>query len=248
MRALIVDDSAEDRLNLRTLLTNCPDITAIGEAADLSSARKILTQQALDVLFLDIQLGYDSGFDLVDATRKLPCVVLTTVYRELGDKAFDIDATDYIVKPITEERLLRSLRRVAVRLGKQTDSLARVPIHRSGSERRFVPLESIVGVVAEGNYSRIFCDNKDYPDHRSLREWEALLNGYGIERLDRSTLLRPDQINAVQLFGKGARITFHGSVLVFEIGRTALVRLDEILAESKPRQSGGETPPPTTAQ
>lgn len=240
MRALIVDDSAEDRLNLRTLLTDCPDITAIGEAADLESARKILTKQALDVVFLDIQLGYDSGFDLIDLTRKLPCVVLTTVHRELGDKAFDVDATDYIVKPITEERLLRSLRRVTAKLGKEPDTLTRVPVHRSGSERRLVALEAIAAVVAEGNYSRIFCEVKEYPDHRSLREWEALLNGHGFERLDRSTLLRPDQIQAMQLYGKGARITFEDSPVVLEIGRTALIRLEEILSEQRTRRQAPE--------
>jgi DNA-binding LytR/AlgR family response regulator len=247
MRVLIVEDSAEDRLNLRTLLDNCPDITAIEEAADLDSARKILTKQALDVLFLDVQLGHESGFELIDVSRKLPCVILTTVHRELGDQAFDANATDYIIKPVTEERLLRALRRVAVRLGKETDSPTRVPVHRSGSERRLVALTSIVGVVAEGNCSRIYSDAEEYRDHRSLREWEALLNGYGFERLDRSTLLGPDQMKALQLYGKGARITFHRSPAVFEIGRTALVRLQEILAGTQPGQNGNGTQPETTA-
>jgi two-component system LytT family response regulator len=182
------------------------------------------------VLFLDVQLGYDTGFDLIDTSRKLPCVVLTTVHRELGDKAFDANATDYIVKPVTEERLLRSLRRVALRLGKEPETLTRVPVHRSGSERTLIALEVITGVIAEGNYSRIYGDAKEYPDHRSLREWEALLNGFGFERLDRSTLLRPDQIQSMQLYGKGARITFQGSPILFEIGRTALLRLEEILS------------------
>ena len=82
-------------------------------------------------------------------------MIFTTVHNGYGGQAFDSDAVDYLVKPVTEDRLLRALTRAASSFGRPTAPLARVPVHRSGSARRFLALETISAVTAEGNYSRV---------------------------------------------------------------------------------------------
>lgn len=247
MRSIIIDDSPTDRLGLRTLLRQHPGVEIIGEAADLAGARKLLELPALDVVFLDIELGRENGFDLLDSPQPLPCVVFTTVHRHLGEQAFDADATDYLVKPVSEDRLLRALQRVELCRHQDQVSLARVPVHRSGSQRHLVALASIIAVIAEGNYTRVLCGSQAYPDHRSLREWQALLEHYGFERLDRSTLLRPSQVRTLQPYGKGARVSFYQSEFNPEIGRTAFLRLEFLLAKPPPADADAIGAPQASA-
>jgi DNA-binding LytR/AlgR family response regulator len=233
MRALIVDDNKADRDALRGMLESLSGIKVAGEAANLTEARRLLANEELDVVFLDVELGRENGFDLLEADFKLPPVVLSTVHNDYGGQAFDADAVDYITKPITEDRLLRALHRAATARGNETRSLTRVPIHRSGSARYFLALETIFAITAESNYSRVFCGSRDYPDHRRLREWEKLLEGLPFERLDRSTLLRIDQINFLRPQGTGAMLTFQHSQAELPLGRTAYERLKELLEKSR---------------
>ena len=233
MRTLIVDDSKPDRAALRGLLERVSAVDSIQEAECLGSARKILANPDIDLVFLDIEVGRENGFSLLDSVGRDRRVIFTTVHTGYGGQAFDADAVDYLVKPVTEDRMLRALSRAASSFGRSTAPLARVPVHRSGSTRIFLALETLSAVTAEGNYSRVVCGSKEYPDHRRLREWEKLLADFPFQRLDRSTLLRIDHIQAIEPQGAGARVILsHYAVL--ELGRTANERLREVLSDSPP--------------
>lgn len=228
MRALIVDDSAEDRLNLRSLLGRSRGIEITGEAANLVDARRLLSGPSVDLLFLDIQLGRENGFDLLNSLHPRPQVIVTTVHREHGDRAFDLEVADYLVKPITEDRLQRALARAAKAAGgKEEDE--RVAIHRGGAPRQLVSVENIVAVTADDKYSRVVACSREIPDHRTLREWEELLRSRGFERIDRSTLVCPARILSVLPFGRGAKLSFERSQAGIEVGRAGRERLEKIL-------------------
>ena len=237
MRVVIVEDSAEDRLNLGTLLRHYPGLQIVGEAADLNHARQLLAEPEIDLLFLDIELGRESGFDLLRSLSTRPHVILTTVHRQHGEWAYDHDITDYLIKPITEDRLQRALRRA-----EKTDGLSRfdrVAVHRSGSARQLVMIESLVAVVGDDKYSRALSESAEYLDHRTLREWHELLREWHFERIDRSTLVRPDRIQTIRPFGRGAHLTFHQSAIEIEIGRAGRERLEELLALRKSAPPSG---------
>lgn len=229
MRTLIVDDSKPDRAALRGLLERVSAVDSIQEAECLGSAREALSNPDIDLVFLDIEVGRENGFSLLDSLGRDRRVIFTTVHTGYGGQAFDADAVDYLVKPVTEDRMLRALSRAASSFGRSTAPLARVPVHRSGSARRFLALETISAVIAEGNYSRVLCGSMEYPDHRRLREWEKLLADFAVERLDRSTLLRLDHIEQVEPRGAGACLILNNNGKI-EIGRTANERLREVLA------------------
>ena len=229
MRTLIVDDSKPDRAALRGLLERVSAVDSIQEAECLGSAREALSNPDIDLVFLDIEVGRENGFSLLDSVGRDRRVIFTTVHTGYGGQAFDADAVDYLVKPVTEDRMLRALSRAASSFGRSTAPLARVPVHRSGSARRFLALETISAVIAEGNYSRVLCGSMEYPDHRRLREWEKLLADFAVERLDRSTLLRLDHIDQVEPRGAGACLILNNNGKI-EIGRTANERLREVLA------------------
>ena len=229
MRAVIVDDSAEDRLNLRVLLGRCRGIEIVGEAPDLGGARRLLAGPAVDLLFLDIQLGRENGFDLLKSLQPRPQVIVTTVHRNYGERAFDFDATDYLVKPVTEDRLQRALSRAEKASGGTGKELERVSVYRGGSERQMVALENIIAVTGDDKYSRVIAGSRAMADHRTLREWEDLMREKGFTRIDRSTLVRPDRIISVLPYGRGAKLSFRHSPAEIEVGRAGRERLDKIL-------------------
>jgi two-component system, LytTR family, response regulator len=232
MRALIVDDSKPDRAALRGMLERLSGIRSVDEANCLDYARTKLAKTGVDLVFLDIEVGREDGFDLLDAIGKNRRVIFTTVHSGHGGEAFDADAVDYIVKPVTEDRLLRAIRRAAVSFGRSDGPLTRVLVHRSGSARHTLALETISAVLAEGNYSRVRCGSREYPDHRRLREWEKLLDEFPLHRLDRSTLLRLDHIERIEPHGVGALVFLSHASQPVELGRTAYERLREILDTS----------------
>ena len=230
MRALIVDDSKPDRAALRGLLEGVADIASIQEAPCLDTARALLSNPDIDLVFLDIEVGRENGFSLLDAVGRHRRVIFTTVHTGYGGQAFDADAVDYLVKPVTEDRMLRALSRAASSFGRSAAPLVRVPVHRSGSARIFLAMENLSAVTAEGNYSRVVCGSKEYPDHRRLREWEKLLVDFPFQRLDRSTLLRIDHIKAIESEGVGAKVFLANNAYI-RLGRTANERLREVLEE-----------------
>jgi two-component system LytT family response regulator len=109
MRTLIVDDSREDILNLRSLLEGVAHVEIAVAAHSLAAARAMAVEYSPDLVFLDIELGADSGFDLLGHLPQGAQIIFTTVHTEFGAAAYEVNAVDYIVKPVSEERLLRAL-------------------------------------------------------------------------------------------------------------------------------------------
>jgi two-component system LytT family response regulator len=227
-RAVIVEDSEADRLNLRVLLERVPGVDLVGEAGNLAEARELLRRTGADVVFLDIELGPgQNGFDLLKEEFAGLRVVFTTVHRDYAVEAFRVGAADYLVKPVAEADLLRALSRIRSKTGRLAPEVA---VSRSGSPKQLIPLDSIAAVLADGNNSRLVCGSRDYPDRRSFREWLELLEGFPFLELDRSTALRMDQVVSWNSHGTGGLVTLRNAMKPIELGRTAYRRFRETLA------------------
>src|SRR6266853_1066550 len=116
MKALIVDDERLARLELRRLLTEHPEIEIAGEARGGEEALSMIPQLSPDLLFLDIQMPGMTGFELLEQLEDLPQVIFTTAYDEYAIKAFEVNALDYLLKPIVPARLTAALERVRPRV------------------------------------------------------------------------------------------------------------------------------------
>ncbi len=227
MRALIVEDSREDLLNLCYLLGQVPEVEIVGEAHTLAAARTAATETEPDVVFLDIELGPDNGFDLLEHLADSTRVVFATVHTGYGANAFEVNATDYLVKPITEDRLLRALAKLRE---PGAAPLTKVQVYRGGGERHQLALEAVAAIIADRDYSKVICGSREYPDHRRFSEWNELLAGKGFSQLDRSTLVRLDLVHSWQPLGAGLKLKFRNSPVELELGRAAAKRLEEMTA------------------
>src|SRR3954462_9241498 len=125
MRALIVDDERLARKELMKLLEEHPSIEVVGEAMNADEADKLIEELNPDLLFLDIQMPGRTGFQLLESLDSVPLVVFTTAYDEFALKAFQVNALDYLLKPIQPERLSETVSKLAEKERARTAAVAR---------------------------------------------------------------------------------------------------------------------------
>ena len=161
MRAMIVDDEAPARSELHYLLDETGRVESVTEASSAREAVEKLMEAKADVMFLDIQMPKTSGMQLAEALHKLknpPAVVFVTAYSEYALEAFEVDAIDYLMKPVDPERLNQALDKVQARVKPQPQShssVERIPVVKSG-RKVLVPIDQIRYIEAKDDYSCIY--------------------------------------------------------------------------------------------
>ena len=210
MKALIVDDEPLARRELRRLLAAIQGIEVVGEAGNIDDARARIEELAPGVVFLDIQMPGGSGFDLLAQLERVPRVIFTTAYDQYAVKAFDVNALDYLLKPIEPERLAAALRKLQASAPMSSAGAAPgAPLEqlfvRDGHRCWFVPLREVSVISAEGNYVRLRWGRERPLLGRSLAALEQKLDPKRFFRANRRELINLDFITQVEL-GEGGRL------------------------------------------
>ncbi|WEF35624.1 LytR/AlgR family response regulator transcription factor [Pseudoduganella chitinolytica] len=199
MRVLIVDDERLARAELRRLLAAHPDVTIAGEAANAPDAIDQVAQLRPDVLLLDVQMPGASGFDLLLALDDPPEVIFTTAFDRYAMQAFEVNALDYLQKPIQAARLAGALQRAAQRLAVHQPAPALAPRQlfiRDGERCWFVDVGRIRLFESEGNYARVYFDGERPLLLRSLNQLEERL-GPRFVRASRQHLVNLEHVRAM---------------------------------------------------
>ena len=177
---MIVDDEAPARSELRFLLEQTGKIGTITEASSVRSAIEMLMESRVDVVFLDISMPGASGLQLAEALHKLknpPAIVFVTAYSDHAVEAFDVDAVDYLMKPVEEARLDRAIEKVMQRTKPVTDSkvtIERIPVEKGG-RKVLIPVDDIRFIMAKDDYSCIYTVDDRFLSTTSLAQFEAKL-------------------------------------------------------------------------
>ena len=223
MKALIVDDERLARLELRRLLAVHPEVEIAGEARTAEEALELVPRLDPDLLFLDIQMPGMTGFDLLERLEDVPQVIFTTAYDAYAIKAFEVNALDYLLKPIAPERLAAALAKVrpAPRLGR----LERVFI-RDGDRCWMVRLPDIFLLESEGNYTRVWFASERPLIRRSLNALEQDLDAAVFFRAGRKQIVNVKWIEKVDLDEAGLVVTMRGGHTV-RMSRRQSARLRE---------------------
>ena len=226
MKALIVDDERLARLELRRLLAAHSEVEIAGEARNGEEALEMVAKLSPDLLFLDIQMPGMTGFDLLERLEDVPQVIFTTAYDAYAIKAFEVNALDYLLKPIAPERLAAALAKVrpAPRLGR----LERVFI-RDGDRCWMVRLPDIFLLESEGNYTRVWFASERPLVRRSLNALEADLDASVFFRASRKQIVNVKWIEKVDLDVAGLTVTMRGGHTV-QMSRRQSARLRELMS------------------
>jgi len=213
MKALIVDDERLARKELSTLLEVHPEVEIVGEATDVDDALEQYQNLKPDIVFLDINMPGKSGFDFLEKLDKIPNVIFTTAYDEFALKAFEVNALDYLLKPIQPERLADALKKIRVESTKdqfherKTLGSEDQVFVKDGDKCWFVKLSDVRLFESDGNYIKVYFAGNKPMIHKSLNALD--------ERLDSRTFFRASRKHIINLgWVENIDTWFNGGLLV----------------------------------
>jgi two-component system LytT family response regulator len=194
-KAVIVDDERLARQKLRAMLAAHPEIQIIGEADGVAAAASLIAETRPELVFLDIQMPGESGFDLLAGLPQSLKIIFVTAYDEYALRAFEVNALDYLLKPVNPERLSNAISRLSgdapspddVSRLLEYDDFLFLPF---GSGSRFLKVSEIKCVCAAGSYSEVITgDDQKALVLKPLGEWEIRLPAKHFARIHRGTLI-----------------------------------------------------------
>ena len=198
LKALVVDDEAPARSELRFLLDEAGGIEVVGEASNAPEALQLIKAIPYDVVFLDIDMPGLSGMRLAEALSTLerqPAIIFVTAHSEHAVKAFEVAATDYLVKPVEVDRLRTAIER----LHPSEDApvrIERVPVEKGG-RKLLLQVDDIFYVMAKDDYSYIYTNEERYLSTVSLAQLESKLEPQGFFRVHRRFVVNLSQVKEV---------------------------------------------------
>jgi DNA-binding LytR/AlgR family response regulator len=196
VRVLVVDDEPLARARLLRILERIVGVTCVGEAASGAAALAQMATLLPDVVLLDIQMPGLDGLALA-ATPGIPPIIFTTAHVQFAANAFDLDAVDFLTKPVRQDRLERAFDRVRRRVSAATTAPARrIAVHDAGTVR-FVDPAQVVAFRARDKYVDFTLDGEELLVRESLDALETRLQGAGFVRVHRAALVRCDAIRAL---------------------------------------------------
>ena len=202
-KAVIIDDERLAREEVKRALKKYPEFIVVGEANNVDAAIKLVADEDPDLLFLDIHMPEKSGFDLLEELTTVPEVVFTTAYDQYAVKAFELNALDYLVKPLREERFAKTIEKVKQELVEKAKvSQDVLPMHKKifikdGESCYFIPISDIYYIESMENYARLYFGDKKAMIKRSLNLLEKKLDTTVFFRANRSQIINTHFIKEI---------------------------------------------------
>lgn len=230
LTALVVDDEQPARDELAFLLALDPRIGPVHTCDDATEALRLLQEQDVDVLFLDIQMPGLTGLEVAQVLNKFrdpPSVVFVTAHDAHAVDAFDLRAVDYVLKPVREERLAEAVRRVIERSRPATAPVEeQIPVERSGVTR-FLARSEIRYAEAQGDYARLHTEGDSFLVRIPLSSLENDWAGAGFVRIHRSLLVALGHVDELRVEGGRCSVVVGGTEL--HVSRRHTPHLREVL-------------------
>lgn len=242
MKVILVDDERLARAAFTQLLAEHPDVQIIGEAKNANEAMQLLDEHDPDVLFLDIQMPEKNGFELLAELPNCPHVVFVTAYDEYAIKAFEVNALDYLLKPVEPARLAETLDKLRKKMAEEAEQQTNPPVLtnkltaqdrifiKDGEKCWFVELEKVRMFESEGNYVKVHFDTFRPLILRSLNNLEERLDEKTFFRANRKYIINLKWITRIESwFNGGLQVELREGEKV-EISRRQAIKFKELMS------------------
>jgi two-component system LytT family response regulator len=219
IKTILIDDEPLAIVELQSMLKTYPEIDIVSTSNDGQDGIQKIQQHAPQLLFLDINMPGKNGFDLLSELAVAPEVIFVTAYDQFAIKAFEVNALDYILKPINPERLKEAVTKVVRKLTqservKELDINKRIFI-KDGEQCFFIPIQQIYYIESVGNYVRLHFRDKKSMLHRSLNYLEEKLPGEHFFRTSRQEIININFIkNIVPYFNNTLQVEMETGIKI----------------------------------
>lgn len=238
IRSVVVDDVDMMRATLKKVLDNFPNIEIVGEASDYESARETINQTKPDLVFLDIDLNGVTSIDLLNEISCSPKIIFITSHPDFAIKAFELNAVDYIMKPISPERLRKAIDRITSEEATPADSDApssgfnendsdrfspdQIILLNFDNKMNFIKIRDINYIEAFGNYTKVYLhDGKLSITYNSIKSWDGRLPEDVFIQIHRSTIVNLLNVTKIEKWTNDTgRLFLKGIEKPFEISRS----------------------------
>jgi two-component system LytT family response regulator len=221
-KALIADDEPAARRGVRQLLAAFPDFTVAGECRNGAEVLNALDTSTPDVVFLDIQMPGIDGFEVIKqrTLERMPAVVFLTAFDQFAIRAFETEALDYLVKPVSEARFAATMKRLEKRLrSSSTPAREETIVVTTSRGATVLHLNDIDWIEAAGNYTQLWVGTRSYFLRESLQLLEERIQTHGFIRAHRSALVRLEAVRELRRTRGGSLIAILGSGVRVPISR-----------------------------
>lgn len=240
-KAVIIDDERLARNELKKLLQDFPEVEVIGEAANATEGIEKIESLSPDLIFLDIQMPGKTGFDMLQELDRAPHVIFTTAYHEFALKAFEVNALDYLMKPVEPKRLADALHKLQLNEEKElAASLGGMNrgmlgendqvFVKDGERCWFVKLAEVRLFESVGNYAKVFFGTNKPLILKSLNALEERLDEKVFFRANRKHIINLRMIDKVEPFFNGGLLLDLKGGEKIEVSRRQAVKFKEMMS------------------
>ena len=244
LRTLIVDDEELARKVLRELLSAHEEIEIIAECKNGLEAVKAVSLHKPDLLFLDVQMPKLTGFDVLELIGNEISTIFVTAYDEYAMKAFEVNAVDYLLKPVGKDRLAEALHRVTARSGEKLPAPAELTaasrpagqfaerlVVKDGTRVTLIPAAKLEYAEAQDDYVALASEGKKHLKQQTIASLEASLNPQEFVRIHRSYIVNLERVARIEPYGKDSRVAVLSSGVRLPVSRAGYARLQALIDE-----------------
>lgn len=235
-RVILIDDERLARSELKTLLKEFPDVEVIAEAVNAEEGKEKIESLHPDLIFLDIQMPGKTGFEMLEELDSVPHVIFVTAYDEYALKAFEINALDYLMKPVEPKRLADALHKVNIKEADEKASYQNRDILsgddqvfvKDGEKCWFVKLSEVRLFESVGNYAKVYFGNSKPLILKSLNALEERLDDKVFFRANRKHIVNLRMIEKVETYFNGGLLLELKNGEKIEVSRRQAVKFKEM--------------------
>ncbi|RYF17704.1 MAG: response regulator [Flavobacteriales bacterium] len=241
IRTILIDDEALARDIVKHYLKAFPEVEIVAECNDGFEGLKAITQHQPDLIFLDIQMPKISGFEMLELVEKRPAVIFTTAFDEYAIKAFEVNAVDYLLKPIEQSRFEQAIQKLPSKLAKGDDSQElletaslspaqnnRVVVKNAGVIK-IIPVEAIHYLEADDDYVKLSTTEGNFLKNKTMSFFEQTLDASQFIRIHRSYIINLAQVTKIELKEKDNYVVLLKSGIWLPVSKTGYVKLKTAL-------------------
>lgn len=245
IRTIIIDDEKLSRDIIKNYLKNDSEIEVLTECNDGFEGIKAINHHQPDLIFLDIQMPKISGFEMLELVEEMPVVIFSTAFDQYAIKAFELNATDYLLKPYSRDRFIEAMAKAKEKISSHLNPTEKIKelvaqrqeaegameriVVKSGSKINIIPVEKIEYFEAQDDYVAIHIEGKRYLKQITMKYLENNLPKSTFTRVHRSYIASVEQINRLELYGKDSHIVLLKNGEQLPVSRSGYTKLKAVL-------------------